>query len=290
LLEHCFLSREEMHQAGPERTQSRSPALLPYLGADMLRVYQGKCFESFLRHTVTSGFINRLAIEDAPEGGITHLYVANNQISVEGVSGLLRSGRLHVLDVGSPLESLVRCHPVSANDQEHRDIPLPGVEKLMPVLVEHASTALTFLRINHGLLTKAVLNAHEVETVPGRSELSEQCLSTVPTNMAELSGNTPVFELATADQGISELSAEPTPRYELLGDPIHMVLSPAIGEPPVMTTKEEETWAQARRGSASAPEVLESLQESSLLDPGSAWGSLPSPTVSTQSGSSPLDG
>ncbi|KAK4982750.1 hypothetical protein LTR50_007594 [Elasticomyces elasticus] len=289
LLEHCFLSREEMHQAGPGRTQSRSPALLPYLGADMLRVYQGKCFESFLRHTVTSGFINRLAIEDAPEGGITHLYVANNQISVEGVSGLLRSGRLHVLDVGSPLENLVRCHSTSTNGQEQHDIHLPGVEKLVPVLVEHASTALTFLRINHGLLTKAVLNAHEFETVPGRSELSEQCLPIIPTNMAELSGNTPVFELA-ADERISELSAEETPRYELPGDPIHMVLSPAIGEPPVMTTKEEETWAQARRGSASAPEVFESLQESSLLDPGSAWGSFPSPTVSTQSGSSPLDG
>ena len=40
-------------------------------------------------------------IEDLPYAGITHLYIANNPITVEGVASLLASSRLHALDVGT---------------------------------------------------------------------------------------------------------------------------------------------------------------------------------------------
>lgn len=104
LLEHCFASGDAV-PAG-----RRSPALLPYLGAEMLDIYQGEEFEGYLRKTFTSSFVSRLAIEDVPEGGITHLYVAGNHLTAEGASGLLHSGRLHVLDLASVESGLMR-HP-----------------------------------------------------------------------------------------------------------------------------------------------------------------------------------
>ncbi|TKA27005.1 hypothetical protein B0A50_05196 [Salinomyces thailandicus] len=148
LLENCFIS------AQPEPAGGRSPTLLPHLGAEMLDVYQGEDYEGYLRKTFTGSFVSRLAIEDVTEGGITHLYIAGNEISAEGASRLIRSGRLHVLDLASVANGLGGRDSLKRSQSGTSEAIVPGVEKLTPVLFKHAGENLTFLRVDHSLVTR----------------------------------------------------------------------------------------------------------------------------------------
>jgi hypothetical protein len=249
LLDGCFTAQVSASRDGHGNVSdgARSPALLSYLGAEMLETYQSDDFEGFLRGTFTGAFVSRLAIEDAPEGGITHLYVSNNKISVEGASGLIRSGRLHVLDIGSISGSVGHHLPTPDEEQSKVDWQSPGAEKLTPVLYDHAKDGLTYLKVDHSLITKDVPNIYSDQIVPGRIELAETELPDLPHNALELDGNrvdTDVFELPTDEQ---------TPRYELEADPMRFVVIPA--------EVQEERCTEARRGSAFAPEVFDSLAE-----------------------------
>lgn len=248
LLEHCFALRGGTRRGSEMVSPSeRSPALLPYLGTEMLEIYQGEDFEGYLRSTFTGNFVSRLAIEDAPEGGVTHLYIANNRLTVEGVSGLVRSGRLHVLDAGSVSSDVVRHPSVSEADEGHSDFPMPGVEKLTPVLQAHGTTSLSFLRLDHSIVTKDTPKPHPEEIVAGRAELSDICLPDLPQGAFELDDTSAVFELP----------AEQTPRYELAGDPMQIVVSPAMNDHPHTSPAEDDAALHARRGSAFAPEVVD---------------------------------
>lgn len=249
LLDHCFLMQTSTGNTNPAHGP-RSPTLLPYLGAEMLDIYRGEDFEGYLRDAFTGRFVSRLAIEDAPSSGITHLYIAGNLVTVEAVSGLIRSKRLHVLDVGSLAPSLHRHPSVSSNDS-NGDLSMPGVEKLTPVLRQHGGETMTFLRIDYSLITKEAPNLHPEEVVHGRVELGDTSLpscSCVP----ELDGTTfrpEAFEMPTDEQ---------TPRFELEGDPMQLVVSPARDD----TYQIDVPGHQAngpRRGSAFAPEVLDTL-------------------------------
>ncbi|KAJ9623975.1 hypothetical protein H2203_005422 [Taxawa tesnikishii (nom. ined.)] len=99
LLGNCFLQGGD---GDGSAAGDRSPVLLHYLGVEMLATYRGEDFERYLRNAFTTHFVSRLAIEDAPEGGITHLYISDNKLSVEGVSGLLRSGKQRIGNPSSP--------------------------------------------------------------------------------------------------------------------------------------------------------------------------------------------
>jgi hypothetical protein len=245
LLEGCF-SQGSSPRDGDRRVPrgARSPSLLPYLGAEMLETYQSEEFEGFLRGTFTGAFVSRLAIEDAPESGITHLYITNNKVTVEGASGLIRSGRLHVLDVGTVEGAIERHLSVSGDETGKADWQLPGAEKLTPVLYDHAQDGMTYLKVDHSIITKDVPNAYPDQVVPGRVELADNALPKMPHGAAEIEGSrvtTDTFELPTDEQ---------TPRYELEADPMRWVVIPA--EPEVKG---------ARRGSVLAPEVLDHLAE-----------------------------
>jgi hypothetical protein len=245
LLEGCF-SQGSSPRDGDRRVPrgARSPSLLPYLGAEMLETYQSEEFEGFLRGTFTGAFVSRLAIEDAPESGITHLYITNNKVTVEGASGLIRSGRLHVLDVGTVEGAIERHLSVSGDETGKADWQLPGAEKLNPVLYDHAQDGMTYLKVDHSIITKDVSNAYPDQVVPGRVELADNALPKMPHGAAEIEGSrvtTDTFELPTDEQ---------TPRYELEADPMRWVVIPA--EPEVKG---------ARRGSVLAPEVLDHLAE-----------------------------
>jgi hypothetical protein len=246
LLDGCFTAPGLAPQGGNENGSdgARSPLLLSYLGAEMLETYQSDDFEGFLRGTFTGAFVSRLAIEDAPEGGITHLYISNNKVSVEGASGLVRSGRLHVLDVGS-ISGTVEHHPPAPDEEQNKfDWQLPGAEKLTPVLYDYARDGLTYLKVDHSLITKDVPNIHSDQIVPRRIELADTELPDLPRDALELDGNrvdTDVFELPTDEQ---------TPRYELEADPLQFVVFPA-----------EEPRTEPRRGSALAPEVFDNLAD-----------------------------
>ncbi|KJY01528.1 leucine rich repeat domain-containing protein [Zymoseptoria brevis] len=114
--------------------------------------YQGEGLESYFRKAFTSNFVNRLAIEDAPAVGLTHLYISGNRITVDGVHALLRTEILLVLDAGSIQLDIERSSFMSGQGVRsgmHRS----GIEKLITALKEDASGALTYLRVDHRLVT-----------------------------------------------------------------------------------------------------------------------------------------
>ena len=264
LLDRCFTIN------GPDTTVPescpRSPALLPYMGAEMLGIYQGEDFESFLRNAFTGRFVVRLAIEDVPEGGITHLYIAGNDITVEGLSGLVRSERLHVLDAQSVASGFGRQLSRSSSDACGTAMTMPGIEKLTPVMSKYAGDSMTFLRIDHSLVTKDSPNMHADEIVQGRIELGDTALPEIPRNVAELGG-------VSVQPEAFELPAVQTPKYELPGDPMQFVVSPAMNDRQ-HTTEDDPTMNGPRRGSALAPEVVDAFSaetdRASLLSPVSA--------------------
>lgn len=282
LLDGCFTSHTSSPKDGNVNVPNgaRSPSLLSYLGAEMLEIYQSDDFEGFLRGTFTGAFVSRLAIEDAPEGGITHLYVSNNKVSVEGASGLIRSGRLHVLDIGT-VSGTIEHHPSpSGDEQSHLELQLPGAEKLTPVLYEHARDGLTYLKVGHSLITKDVPNIYSDRVVPGRIELANTELPDLPRDALELDGSridAESFELPTDEQ---------TPRYELEADPMQFVVVPAENE--------DRSSREARRGSAFAPEVFDDLAEDvdtmKLLSPTSPFteGTVSATGFGTMSSVSPV--
>lgn len=232
------------------------PSLLPYLGADMLETYQGEDFESFLRNAFTSSFVSRLAIEDAPEHGTTHLYISNNDLTVEGVSALVRSARLHVLDVGTIRTDLLRHPTLAGNEGGGEAWSTPGAEKLTPLFHAHACEDLTFLRIDHSLVTRSSPANLPYEVISGRSELADTTVPGAVQHPAEIDGTQLQHQTV-------ELPAGPaSPRYELVGDPMQVIVSPAINDPP-HDHRESEAAPGPRRGSAFAPEVVESATQPS---------------------------
>ncbi|KAK5135768.1 hypothetical protein LTR08_004754 [Meristemomyces frigidus] len=275
LLDRCFASADAGLGA------RHSPAMLPYLGSETLDIYQGEDFEGYLRSAFTGSFVSRLAIEDIPQGGITHLYIAGNDLTVEGASGLIRSGRLHVLDIASLRRGFLRHRSFSGRRDSDPILEMPRVEKLTSVLWKHTSDDLTFLRVDHGLITRDVPNQHPEEVVRGRVELADTALPQLPFHAAELDGTsmqTEAFEMPTVT----------TKRYELAGDPVHFTVSPALEENQSPTARRGSAFAPecvdsliietltARRGSAFAPECVDSLTtktgQISLLSPVSALG------------------
>lgn len=91
---------------------------------------------------------NRPWIEDLPRNGITHLYIANNRITVEGIADLLASSRLCALDAGTVNSADVTRRTISPIDGKHR-----GAEKLVPLLGNVAGENLRYLRAHHTVLT-----------------------------------------------------------------------------------------------------------------------------------------
>lgn len=253
LLDLCFTPAAVGEASILSGRGDRSPSLLHYLGAEMLAIYRGEHYESYLRQSFTTGFINRLAIEETPESGtgVTHLYISENQLSVEGVSGLLRSKRLHVLDVGAVKPDL--NDQLSPSQEEYSDCTaLPGAEKLTPVSLEAAGQNLTFLRIDHRLVTREPEDFKAIEIIPGRVEIAD-------TSLPRTATPPPLVELP--DNPIYELPADPIVRYELPGDPIHVVVTSPPVKTPNWAEQERYDACKGRRGSSNAPEVDYFLQD-----------------------------
>lgn len=264
LLDHCFA--HDARGQGNTSTGQRSPSLLPYLGSEMLEVYQGENFESYLRNAFTGRFVSRLAIEDTPVGGITHLYIAENRLTVEGISGLVRSARLHVLDAGT-----VAHAPTSflSNHGESSSLDALGSANLTTVLAAHASQSMTFLRIGHELVTRKPQVPDHV--VAGRFELDDTALPDLPRHAAEL-------DSIVVRPDVHEMDIDPiTPRYELPGDYAQNATSPIVDDS-FHIPELVEPGSNIRRGSALAPEVVNEVHgivenmDGLMLSPSAANG------------------
>ncbi|KAF3393986.1 hypothetical protein F1880_005240 [Penicillium rolfsii] len=178
-------------------------------------------------------------IEDIPHTGITHLYIANNPITVEGVAGLLASSRLHALDVGT-----VNTADVIHKTASRRGI-YPGAEKLVPILGNIAGEKLTYFRAHHAVVTA---EPPAKDYIPKGEYLPELPSSNEVRREAELD----------ASQEVYEMPAENTPVFELADTSI----SDSKGST-VMTSVsrslnpcEDEPLPTVRRGSVFAPEVV----------------------------------
>ncbi|USP82742.1 uncharacterized protein yc1106_10016 [Curvularia clavata] len=141
--------------------------------------------------------------EEARDVGISHLYLSANDITIEGICGLLRPGHLQVLDAGTLRASIRNSDEPSTVEQE---VALPSVSKLTPILSEFACHRLQYIRINYQIVT---------EDVP---------LEVTPSPPVELSGGLGSWqpsgaqELAVTKSSIHELEPESNVIHEMPGD------------------------------------------------------------------------
>ncbi|KAF4554627.1 Hypothetical protein D9617_4g003820 [Elsinoe fawcettii] len=254
LTESCFTPYAVNDaNAAQRRVDGERASLLHYLGPNMLRIYQGEGFEGYLRHSLSAQFVSRLAFEDTPESGITHLYVSDNNLSVEGVSGLLRTRRLHVL------QARVDTHLPNKLMQAGGkfEIIYPGAEKLPLTLAKDYGANLTFLKMDHEIITKEPPDYHPETAVPGRVELADTAIEddgpALPPRHVELEDTsfTP------------ELPPENT-RSELAGTDPHVPLPLRIKDTSSTTSSPAEQLFDdppIKRGSIFAPEPVSALSE-----------------------------
>ena len=215
--------------------------------------FRGNDLEERFVKRLTMRMVSRLPSEDLPSSGLTHLYIADNFVTVEGVASLIKSENLNVLDAGSvdTAKALVRPRARSSTSRQVKfSNALPGVEKLTPMLSRHAEKFLTYLRIHYTVATELppVKESHAYRVELSGEEAPVPELDAIEAPIYELDSAAPVYELTESNTSL---------RYELPGDPIHFMLSPAIGEKPSLPAEQQ---GQTRRGSVFAPEPVSSSE------------------------------
>jgi hypothetical protein len=209
LLDHCL--KEELVEARSSR------GLLPPEDERFdndFETFQSENVAGHVRHKLTGGFIGSLAIETTRDVGITHLYLSKNVVTVEGISGLLRSKRLQVLDIGIIPAILERPYSDSVGD-EGAAISLPGVSKLTPIISTYASSKLKYLRVNYKIITEDA--PMDIASAP-RAELSGDSGSYAAADAHELEASRhPIAELDNTNTAIHEVPGDSSHPVELPG-------------------------------------------------------------------------
>ena len=264
LLNFCFQANAGANgQASSRRTALSTtlvedwPAGIVQPDPAVLDEFRDESFDEHFVRRLTKGLVSRLPFEDLHHFGITHLYIADNHLTVEGLSSLVKSKNLHVLDGGAVDSGRVLLRPRSrsstspARFKDHL-VLLPGMEKLTPVLEKYGSTNFTYLRLNHAIVTRAAPLKEEYGS-PAACELSaEESLHEVDA-VGVHEGDAAVHEMDAAVPLYELPSEEAAPRYELPGDSMHIHLSPAKGEKPSLPLS--RTPSGVKRGGVFAPEA-----------------------------------
>ncbi|MCJ1249403.1 hypothetical protein MMC30_006627 [Trapelia coarctata] len=258
LLTKCFHTIRDVHaiQNGTSRVamgmaEEDWPAGVPRPNSPLLNEFRGEDLDERFFQRLTKGVVNRLPSEDLPSSGLTHLYIANNFITVEGVASLLKTQNLYVLDAGTVDTVKALGGPrtrTSISQPFGRSISLPGTEKLTPVFERYAFKNLTYLRLHYAVVTEiAVVKDDMLSPLElAANEVARPELDAVDSSRFEMDATVPIYELAAGTD---------TPRFELAGDSVHVLVSPAIGTAPTPTL-EEANIDNVRRGSIFAPEVV----------------------------------
>ncbi|KAL2864638.1 uncharacterized protein BJX67DRAFT_209161 [Aspergillus lucknowensis] len=286
LIHACLLPPgHAAYRQGPlTRTLPLSTSLNPYSRHfPVLKFLSSPMVDAEFRRALTSPLTGRSWVEDLPNAGITHLYIADNQITVEGVASLLATTQFHVLDVGTVHTAKhVDGGTGSFTISNTEPSAYTGAQKLIPILGTLAKERLTYLRAHHSICTS---------TAPyGVSLSSEDFLPELPAEnrTADLS------ELDTAATEIYELPADTTPVFELPGSIPRSQSRTTPGnhhDGRAERAKHSiESSPVPRRGSIFAPEVLHDPNEvnginsigstSSPLEPGHTRLGSPSPMCS----------
>ncbi|KAF1958868.1 hypothetical protein CC80DRAFT_524268 [Byssothecium circinans] len=245
LLDHCL--KETNYQSQP--TRSPLPPIRHGRPDGEVENFAIEDLNHHVRKMLTGGFIGSLTVEEARDIGITYLYLSNNTMTVEGVSGLLRSGRLQVLDIGT-LPIAIRNPRLSYSEHEHNDLLLPGVDKLTPVLSQYAADRLVYLRVNYSVVTE---NAPLDTTSSPRIELEGDAGAYAPDDAHEL----PALEPTPTELDYSNAAV-----YELPGDSVQPaeLSSPLTDVSAVNTNTNESPTSRLHRAptikiTAEQPEI-----------------------------------
>ncbi|GCB22232.1 hypothetical protein AAWM_05117 [Aspergillus awamori] len=252
LLQACFLppgAEDRLQRATLASLGSlaHSPQSRPLL-ADR-RLLRTPLLDEQILKALTQSLTGRSWVEDLSHAGITHLYIAENPISVEGAASLLFSSRLHALDVGTvdTIESIGRSQNSLASPQEDTH-KLPGAEKLIPILGSVAKGNLTYLRAHHAVCT--------VDAPSRETSTADMLLPELPAEtesevrlVAELGTNHEIYELPSNEAPIFELPGSPVPQ-----SPDWPTQPAGRGRKP--NVYEDEPLPDLRRGSVFAPEVI----------------------------------
>ena len=276
-MQACFLPPDQNPNASrlnTRRVEDWPVGMAPgpdYFSLDTLRTED---LDHELLKQLTNPLTGRLAFEDIPHRGLTHLYIANNQLSVEGLSSLLKSERLHVLDGGSVdvVKTIARTTSLASSSGYVDEVKFPGAEKLIPVLAKSASRNLTYLRVDHAVVTsksdppkerdmlkeratpKSILTPREL---PGSALMAAE-LPADSRNVMELPAPAQyAVEMPADREPVFEMDATPMqPRVELPGDMIHFAVSPPVGDRPELESPATGVKSPIRGEGANAPEVV----------------------------------
>ncbi|KAK8159484.1 hypothetical protein IWX90DRAFT_516027 [Phyllosticta citrichinensis] len=210
LLDHCFNTKrriplrtgpEALDVATPIRSPSSASDMSPRLDPRLIEQYDKNDLDQQLRLVLMEEFHGNAYVNETYDGGITHLYISNNSLTVEGVSGLLRSRRLNVLDVGTVARGWTEVpRPKSLlapEDNSQTEFAMPGVEKLTPVIKKYAADKLSYLRINHAVITEETSGA---DMIPGRAELAGDLSVSGPANSQELDSSLSEIHMMSSDE------------------------------------------------------------------------------------------
>lgn len=268
LLQACFLPSQKQ-SSGPRmnsrRVEDWPVGMAPGPDFFSLDTLRNEHLDHELLKQLTNPLTGRLAFEDIPHRGLTHLYIADNHLSVEGLASLLKSERLHILDGGTAdtVKTISRTRSLSSSTGYIDEVRFPGAEKLIPVLAGPARKNLTYLRIDHAVVTEKVEISKEIpKPTPLTAELKgTQSLATELPSEERHIAEAPApahYAVEMSTEPIFELDSTPAaPKYELPGDIIHFAISPPIGDAP--TAEENLSPPQLKPNRASgifAPEVV----------------------------------
>ena len=245
------------------------PAGIVQPDAAVLDEFRDESFDEHFVRRLTRGLVSRLPFEDLQPSGITHLYIADNHVTVEGLSSLVKSKNLHVLDAGAVDGGRVLLRPrshSSASPPRFTDhlVTLPGVEKLTPVLEKYGLGSITFLRLSHALVTRAAPSKDENISLAACELAAEESFHETDAAVHEMDAAAHEIDAAVheieAVVPVYELpNAEAAPRYELPGDSMHTLLSPALGQKPSLPLFRKPSGI--RRGSVFAPQTADDEED-----------------------------
>ncbi|KAJ5913768.1 hypothetical protein N7504_002651 [Penicillium tannophilum] len=259
LLQASFLSpNQQPQQPRHLRRTGTSPdpviqSALRDIGSDFLR---SPCLDEQYLKFLASQVTRHPWVDYLPYVGITHLYIANNNISVEGVAALLASSNLYALDVGTVKSADI----IHKQAQSLNHWKCPGAEKLVPLLGKIAGDKLTYLRAHHAVLT---VEPPLKDCGPTSEFLPELGTSEVP----------PEAELDASEEArVYELPEEEAPIYELadtsLAESTSTVTSNSTARNQKMAALyQDEPSPTVRRGSAFAPEVIQTMPNGDIIEP-----------------------
>lgn len=271
LLQSCFLVADKPDDAGGRRPGEVSGAAEEDWPSGVLKPdpalldeFRDESFDMRYLRRLTNGLVSRMPSEDQAHAGITHLYISDNRLTVEGLSSLIKSGRLHVLDAGAVDTARGFHRPSSSTSSRATSfhgpaLGLPGGEKLTVALAKYGFKNLTSLRVDHSVVTKSTIIKEE-KSKPELCELSSDAgLQELPVSSPanELSASSPAYELPVSSPAY-EPPQDSIERVELPGDPVHVVLSPPVPKPENQGTR---ALSNIRRDGAFGSEVISGQNE-----------------------------